>query len=383
MLISSQQGTVNHTISNNTINIGAITQNPAAGYNVWNTPTSAPLTISGGTVTGGQYGIWVNNYAGYSSNASNTAIIVDGVNITGSLTAAAYVQDDALNTNGATVRLMLQNSILSGSPVGVLVAGSDATAIVKGNTLNNNSIAFSQSGGMLTAYANTISNYTTGLSGSANLKHNWWSTYITQPVGVSNTDWDARLGAPIQSWADGTDSVTHAGAALSGGTGTAVIVNHGNGLANAPFGNGISGYANNMCSSFFDIFVESGNGSWNVTLPVSNTVGCNTNVLIPGRLYWIPVTTTYTTACAPANNPACWIQAANVISGTNSLSVSGLSVSDLGGTQFVSGSEVNGEDPTAITLNMFAAHTDRVAWLPISLALMSVAAILIVWKRRR
>lgn len=71
-----------------------------------------------------------------------------------------------------------------------------------------------------------------------------------------------------------------------------------------------------------------------------------------------------------------------VTTGTNSITVSGLTPLDLGGTQFVAGS-TTGTDPTAITLSAFAAHTDRVAWLPIGLALISLATVIVVWKRRR
>ena len=276
--------------------------------------------------------------------------------------------------NGGVNAVITNNYIHVPSGRGVWVNGLN-TAIVKGNTLNNNTTAFSQSDGALTAYANTITNYTTGVittGGTANLKHNWWGTYDTQPSGVSDDDWQARLGAPIQSWADGSNSVTHNGASLSGGTGTAVIVDHGTGLTNAPFGNGIAGYGDVMCSSFFDFFLESASGTWNVTVPVSNTTACNDNVLTPGRIYWIPVTTTYSSECSPASNPACWdLIATGVTTGTNSITVSGLTVSDLGGTQIVAGSANKGDDPTVVTLLALTAAPDQTA-VPIGLALAAV-----------
>jgi hypothetical protein len=40
------------------------------------------------------------------------------------------------------------------------------------------------------------------------------------------------------------------------------------------------------------------------------------------------------------------------------------------------------DTPTAITLSAFAAQTDRGAWLPIGLALISLAAAIVVWRRR-
>jgi hypothetical protein len=141
MLISSWQSSANTTITDNVITIGTITQNPAAGYAVWNTPTSADLTISGGTVTGGTYGIWVNNYEGYNSNAGNTSIIIDGVEIRDADTAGVYVLDSPNNTNGATVFASIQNSLITNSVTGILAEGSDATAIANFNDIFNNTAA--------------------------------------------------------------------------------------------------------------------------------------------------------------------------------------------------------------------------------------------------
>ena len=53
-------------------------------------------------MTGGDYGIWVNNYEGYNSNANNTSATVDGVTIDGAK-IGINVWDSPSNTNGATV----------------------------------------------------------------------------------------------------------------------------------------------------------------------------------------------------------------------------------------------------------------------------------------
>jgi MBG domain (YGX type)/Cadherin domain len=166
MLLSSFQGAVNATISNNTINIGVITQNPAVGYNIWNTPTTAPLTISGGSVNGGKYGVWVNNFEGYASNASNTSIILDGVTIDGASTAGIYVLDSASNTNSATVHADIQNSTISNSTTGILLEGSDATADANFNQITGNSTA---------GLSNTSGN-------AMDAEKNWWNS-LTGPSG--------------------------------------------------------------------------------------------------------------------------------------------------------------------------------------------------------
>ena len=83
ILVSSFAGAANAVITNNNINIPGTVTFPApgytAGYNIWNDNTTAPLVISGGTVTGGDYGVWVNNFEGYSSNANNTFVTIQGV----------------------------------------------------------------------------------------------------------------------------------------------------------------------------------------------------------------------------------------------------------------------------------------------------------------
>jgi len=174
MLISSFQGTVNTTISNNTINIGTITQNPAAGYNIWNTPTSAALTISGGTVSGGNYGVWVNNFEGYASNADNTSIIVDGVTINNAATAGVYVSDSASNTNNSTVYANIKNSVISNSATGILLSGTDATAKANFNQITSNATA---------GITNTSGN-------AMDAEKNWWG-HISGPSGVNTGSGDS------------------------------------------------------------------------------------------------------------------------------------------------------------------------------------------------
>ena len=112
--ITSQQGAADVVIANNSVNGSAATV-LSVGYNIWNTPTSADLTISGGTVTGVDYGVWANNYEGYFSDAGATHIKVSGVNITADL-IGVYVLDSASNTNGSKVSATIlgNNTITTG-----------------------------------------------------------------------------------------------------------------------------------------------------------------------------------------------------------------------------------------------------------------------------
>ena len=130
-----------HTVSNNDIDATAIAV-PKTGISVWNDLT-API-ISGGTITGVEIGINVNNFEGYpsiGSNAGNTAATITGTTITNATIAGIKVHDNPSNSNGATVTATVGNSnTITGSPVGVLVAGSDATATIMGNNFTGNQV---------------------------------------------------------------------------------------------------------------------------------------------------------------------------------------------------------------------------------------------------
>jgi uncharacterized repeat protein (TIGR01451 family) len=255
----------------------------------------------------------------------------------------------ALTSSGS---MTVQNSLgtITGFDLAVAVHGS-GTATVKGNSFAGNITLFDQSNGTLVAYANNIEGFTTAVNasgGSHNLAHNWWGTYSDPaPAGLDAPSWAARLGAPVVSWADGSGTAVSGSAQLTGGSGTAVIVNHGR--ANWPFGNGIVGSANMMCSDYYDYFTVNGSGLWSVVLPVDNTAGCNTYTLAELELYWIMDIT----ECNMPNAPDCWdLISTNVSANGQNLVASGLSVTDLGGTPFVAGDN-EGSTPTAVVLRTF------------------------------
>jgi hypothetical protein len=198
-------------------------------------------------------------------------------------------------------------------------------------------------------------NFTTALNstgGTNNLGHNWWGTYSgSAPAGLDAAAWAARLGSPVSSWADGSGTAVLGSAQLTGGSGTAVVVSHGR--ANWPFGVGIIGSADMMCSDYYDFFVVNGSGLWEVTVPVDDNAGCNLNTLAGLRLYWI----TDIAECAAPTSQDCWdLLQGNVTAVGQNLVASNIAAVDLGGTPFVAG-DSGGFEPTAITLQSLQIKT--------------------------
>ncbi|MCB8983273.1 MAG: right-handed parallel beta-helix repeat-containing protein [Ardenticatenaceae bacterium] len=164
VLLSSIGGAVNALIADNTINVpntvSSASPGYTAGYNVWNVTTTAPIAITGGTVSGGDYGIFVNNYEGYNSNAGNTAIAIDGVALSDSAIAGLYVKDSPDNTNAATVYASIQNSTINDSGIGILVDGEDASVQAEQNRI----------------YSNTQNMVNNNPGVTMDASPNWWGT---------------------------------------------------------------------------------------------------------------------------------------------------------------------------------------------------------------
>ncbi len=166
IMLSSLQTGVDAIVTNNTI-IGSDVTQMTVGYQVWNTSTAAEVTITGGSVSDADYGVWINNYAGYGpSNGASSTITVDEVSITRASLAGVYVQDDPLNTNGATVWARVINSPITFSANAVLVEGPDASA---------------------TGMCNLISDNTAGVNNTTStlldFEKNWWGS-PSGPAGV-------------------------------------------------------------------------------------------------------------------------------------------------------------------------------------------------------
>ena len=146
VLISSQQGSVSATFSDNQIDgtdATYTTSGVVAGYTVWNTPTTGLLELSGGSVSGVDYGVWVNNYAGYgpSDAGASTQVTVDGVSITAS-EIGVYIQDDPLSGTDPSVFATIEGDTTISATDGDTVTGIEASGSAA-------SVAFS---GTLPAY---------------------------------------------------------------------------------------------------------------------------------------------------------------------------------------------------------------------------------------
>jgi VCBS repeat-containing protein len=152
------------TISGNTVTVGAIAQLQSSGYEFWNDTAPGGVTISGGSVSGAKYGVWVNNFDSYptatGSNGGSTSVTVSGLAITGAA-IGVYVKDNPSNSNGATVHANVTNNTSitgTGSSTGILVEGSDASASITNNlaSIHGNSIGIDVNGGTATITANHI-----------------------------------------------------------------------------------------------------------------------------------------------------------------------------------------------------------------------------------
>ncbi len=188
--ITSIQSSVGVSVKGNVItgpatDVGYYTE----GYNVWNTPTTGNITISGGSVSNVDFGVWVNNYDGFQSPGGSTKSIVTNLTISGASAAGVYVQDDPrASTNGVVVSAVITgNTIINNSLVGVLVQGTNASgsvinntasitgngigisvdtgkALVQGNDLAGNTVAaISVTNGAVVDAGNCTSNNVTGL----------------------------------------------------------------------------------------------------------------------------------------------------------------------------------------------------------------------------
>ena len=278
---------------------------------------------------------------------------------------------------------------------GALFAIGNGNLTIKGLNLTNAPTVFSPTGsGVLTAYANNITAFTTayGGGGTPAIGHNYWGTNnpaAAAPSGMPGTEWPKRLGAPVGTWADGATGSVGAslgGASLKGGSGgTVVVVSYGRGsLSNVPFGNGTAPYDTQTCSDYYDFFTVGGTGTFTATVPVDTSPAtCSTNTLTPKKVFWV---TNLATCSSSTPNSQCW----NLISSGTSvvgpaIQITGLSSSNLGGTPFVAG-DPTGLDPTAVTLVDFRAEATTAAspWGVVLVALVVLMSLgTLLWGLRR
>jgi hypothetical protein len=253
-----------------------------------------------------------------------------------------------------------------------------ATVVIRGLNLNGTP-GINVTDGNATAYANNIAN---GVSGTGNFSHNWWGVYDTDP-GPTGSGWATRLGAAVESYGIGSLGQ----ATVTGGSGTAVIVSHGRGSDNAPFGQATIEDGNTQCSDYYDVFVQSGSGTWIVTIPVDMGTGCDSvyQARLIAMLNMAP-------ECTDGSQiGGCWDSALDygtsitqVAEGSNrGLRVNGLPTSALQGTPFVSGNQ-DDLGPTAVTLG--GLQVGHLAGNSVVVAIVMAALLLTggaLWLNRR
>lgn len=261
--------------------------------------------------------------------------------------------------------------ILDSGGNAAVACSADGDVLIKGFSLQNADPVF-HLGAItcnLVAYANNFPSDSAACIADgcpfANLKHNWWGSFTTQPLGLNELSWSARLGAPVLDWDDGNGIVSLGTAALAGENGQsdlAAIVDHGD---TPPF---VASSSEVMCSNYYDFFlVQVGPvspGIWSLSVPVNTSIDPCRNLfdaLTPMKLAY--VTDIQTCLTSPS---LCWDSWPSVTkAGDHLLVASSVGVSDLEGTPFVAGNP-NDRDPTAlllVSLNAASAADIRVILL--------------------
>jgi hypothetical protein len=131
---------------NNTINGNGITlANLSKGYGVWNVKNTYPALIDGGSVSGVDYGVFANNFEGYSSNGTDGAhAVINNMIITPktSGTGIYALYSPSYTGTATTINVQAFNNFITGGVDGVKltenVAGT-VSAIVNNNHITGNS----------------------------------------------------------------------------------------------------------------------------------------------------------------------------------------------------------------------------------------------------
>ncbi|MFT3883717.1 MAG: right-handed parallel beta-helix repeat-containing protein [Gemmatales bacterium] len=275
--VMSIQGTVGVTVSNNTINAAGVTSQLKSGYFLWNNPTTSTVTVSGGSVTGADYGFNVTNrHPGFGDGASFSAIIT-GVSIANSSTAGIFVNDNPANANNATVGVTVTgNTTVTGSPTGILVSGSDASANINNNLLsiNGNVIGIDVNAGSASITSNSIYNNGTGIrftnGGSGSVTSN---NFLGPVTNFLANDTDLRIDASAGAVTIGSSNLFGGGSSNAG-----------------QFANPIGYYIDNRSSQSYNL-VGSGstfNRSNGTAWTALSTGVLTDNFRIEDRLYHAP-----------------------------------------------------------------------------------------------
>jgi uncharacterized delta-60 repeat protein len=181
ILITSLQDAVRATFTDNTIDGSAVTDiKPNAGVNVWNTPTTGLVEVTGGTISGATYGIFDNTYEGTDGNAASTQVTIDDVSISAQQ-VGVYVEASPLNPGIAVSAIVTNSTITTNTVSGICIEATGPTASV---TLSNNIINTNATG---------IA-FTNGGSGSVGSEDFSESTHNGTDLLIDSTAGDVSIG---------------------------------------------------------------------------------------------------------------------------------------------------------------------------------------------
>ncbi|MFQ5420170.1 MAG: CSLREA domain-containing protein, partial [Anaerolineae bacterium] len=312
-------------------------------------------------------------------HVTNATAVFDGANLHDN---SASGNGGALHVRNSTGVLTVTNSTLSNnSPQAIsMYAGS---AHITGSQIDNSSSALWMTSGTMTAYANNILTYTTGFVGTGgtfNGRYNFWGSGATS-TGVGSADaYNYRLGANVSSWGQG--ALGNASLTTAGGSGAGIIISHGRGLANTPFGSGVSpdADANNMCSDYYDFFVIGGGGNWVVTVPIDSGAACDPT-FANAKLYGY--TLSGTTIDETCTGVGCWTPYGGVSQAagpSRALQVTLDAATQLQATPIVAGNHTTGT-PSAVSLQALAGYGRSPSHPLLGLMSLFVTATWLIWRR--
>lgn len=349
--------------------------------------------------TGGEINGNHANYNGGGFHVARGLAMVDNITMRGN---SADNRGGATMVRDASGQITITNSLLDGNvpdTIGTRIGGSRLTAIM-GSTIMNSPVPFDKltaTSSTIWAYANNVMSYTEGISGTVRnadyFRHNWWGEGATA-LTVGNADaFDYRLGAPMVDWSNQGTLADTGNARLAmitpqAGTGRGVIVTHGRGTDAVPFDKEL--YPT-ICSDYYDFFVFGGSAgsTWDVTVPVDSTAGCEMNTAggtaLTNQLLMFVLTGSNApdTSCTVIPN-TCWPLYPTITrtgsSGSYALTAENVAVNELGATPFSTGDDGG---PTAINLvNVSLSSTTYLIVLLGLLGLFLTSSALIFRKSR-
>jgi len=167
MILWSLQTGVSATLTDNTVDGSGSDQADLWGYDIWNLPTTATPSITGGSVTGVTLGMQISNFQTtyLSAQLPGTDVLISGLNINAD-DVGIWVEDSASNINGSTVSASITGDTdISTNGTGILVEGPDASASITNNdnSISGNLIGIDVDAGSATITSNHIYDNGTGI----------------------------------------------------------------------------------------------------------------------------------------------------------------------------------------------------------------------------